>query len=164
MIHQKQPYAGCFPTTMAMLYDVNVEEVIKVGLAGTPWTKWNKAFDAQRTHSTYSQIVTRILLNFPGPRSLAYNASTSGVTLFPESLPPNKGAITITNIFSNHVVAYEDQVVHDGNMEMGVSWKLWKNHRIVNDWTLVRIITMAEITATVQPAQSMQLKLNLNVC
>ena len=156
MRHQKQPYAGCFPTTLAMLYDVNVEEVIKVGLAGTRWTKWDEAFDHTRSHTAYSDIVSRILVKFPGPRTLAYSPLIPRISPpFPRDLPTNKGAITITNLVSNHIVAYEDQVVHDGNMEVGINWTLWRNYQYNNDWRLVRIITMAEITSTSQPAQSM---------
>ena len=164
MRHQKQPYAGCFPTAVAMLYDVNVAEVIKAGLEGTRWTKWNEEFDKTRTHSTYSEIVTRILLKYPGPRSLAYNTSTNGVGIFPRNLPPNKGAVTITKLSANHVVAYEDQVIHDGNMDTGVSWDLWRSQHIYNGWRLIRIITMAEMTSTKQSSPAIQLKLNLNVC
>ncbi|KKL64865.1 hypothetical protein LCGC14_2160700 [marine sediment metagenome] len=165
MIHQKQPYAGCFPTTVAMLYNVDIDEVIKVGLEGTPWTSWDEGFNNTRSTTAYRDIVSRILLKFPGPLTLAYNNLVQcSITPFPINLPPNKGAITITNLIANHVVAYEDQVIFDGNMEMGVNWKLWRNHRIKYDWSLVRIITMAEITAKVQPTQPIQLKLNLNVC
>ena len=170
MIHQRQPYAGCFPTTVAMLYNVDVDEVIKVGLEGTPWTEWDEAFNHTRSTTAYRDIVSHILAKFPGPLTLAYNNSVPLYTLpFPESLPTNKGAITITNRIANHVVAYENQVIFDGNMSMGVNWRLWRNYRIEYDWSLVKIITMAEITAAeltakVQHTQPIQLKLNLNVC
>ncbi|KKM26337.1 hypothetical protein LCGC14_1585700 [marine sediment metagenome] len=164
MIHQKQPFGGCFPTTMAMLYDVNVEEVIKVGLEGTPWTKWNEHFDHTRSHTAYQEIVTRILMKFPGPRTLAYSTAKPRIPPpFPRNLPTNKGAITITSILGNHVVAYEDQVVFDGNFDMGIPWHMWHEYRRIGDWSLVRIITMTEITAFSE-LQSKQLKLNLNVC
>ena len=159
MRHQKQPYCGCFPVTMAMLYNVKVDEVVKVGLEGTSWTTWDKAFHLAKDNKVYYDIVKHILLKFPGPLALAYNTSIPHNPLqFPWQLPPNKGAITITNGPGNHVVAYENQMIFDGNMTTSIPWDMWKDYRIEFNWTLTSIIEMDNILNN-----SRQLKLDLRV-
>ena len=160
MIHQSQPFSGCFPTAIAMLYDVSVDEVVKVGLEGTSWTKWDKEFNTRRPISTYAEVVTRILNRFPGPRTLAFNNVLPTYSPpYPDELPNGKGAMTIQASFSGHVVAYNDQVIFDSNLTMGIPFKLWRDSRIDSGWCFVRIITMDEMKA--ERFKPTQLSLNL---
>lgn len=144
MKHQKQTHNACFPTTLAMLHDVDVSEVIAYGLEGTPYTKWS---EAHRDKASYQKIVCKVLDKWYGPLCMGLgkfsepNCSDICMgTSDPTPLPPGKGMITMRfMLIHGHVVAYENQMIYDGNRDEAVPWLTYYDQMSKRGWRFEEI-------------------------
>lgn len=144
MNHQQQPHNACFPTALAMIYDVPVEQVIRYGLSGTRFKTWS---DIHPSKLKYTYACIRILIKWPAPLAMALgkcrNPNTSDITNPPQPLPSGKGMITLNWLFLQyHVVAFEDQMVHCSNRPEGIPWLDYYKQMTDEGWkfTEIRVI------------------------
>ena len=139
MEHQIQPNNACFPTVVAMLLGIDVQEVINYGLSRGKHKQWEHTGD----YRGYRAMVHSVAAHFHVPyRWGVMMTDTPTLSSDKPALPSGKGAIVIRkNLWGGHIVAYEDQLIYDGALPGVISWDAWYDVKMVKEKWLITEIT-----------------------
>ena len=138
MKHQIQRNNGCFPTVVAMLLGIDVQEVVDYGLSLGKHKQWDHTED----YFDYRAMIKAVTTHYHVPyRWAVMMTDTPTLASLKPTLSSGKGVIVLRKLETDaHIVAYEGQFVYDGVLPEAISWDAWYDLKIVNEkWSITEI-------------------------